>query len=159
METDRLEQRKRKEIAWGIIIALVASFAAGILVNAYYDLFVNVTTTWAKINQMQIYGSALVLTAIVGLLNFFIADYKNDLEVDRSFWKRYRDHFFYSFAPGKVLRWVIGLYALIIIFGFLAVLYFFMAKFSGYLIATFVFGASFLKVYLEEKNKKKHEDK
>lgn len=155
MEADKLEQRKRKEIAWGIIIAGVASLAAGILVNAYYDLFVNVTTTWEKINQMQIYGAALVLTAIVGLLNFFIADYKNDLEVDRSFWKRYRDYFFYSFAPGKLMRIVIGLYGLAIVFGFLILMYILIAKVGGYFWATFIMAVAFLKVYLEEREKNK----
>ncbi len=155
MDSEKLEQKNRTEIVWGIIVAGFAGFLLNLLANTYYDLFIYKTVTWDKIDHMQILGASLLLLAVIGLLSFFVSDYKNKLEVNRSFLKRYSDYFFYSFTPGKVIRVIVGLYILLTVLAVLGLIYFFIAKVGGYFWATFVMGAAFLKVYLEEKQKTK----
>ena len=155
MEEGKFEQKKRADVVIGIAIAAIAGFILNLLANLYYDLFIIETTVWAKVNHFQVICVSLALLGLIGFLEFFIFDYKNNFEVNKSFLKRYLNYFFYNFTPGKIIRVISGLYVSAILVGFTIIIYIFMAKSAGYYIATGVFLAAFLKIYLEEREKKK----
>ena len=155
MEKDKIEQKKRTDLVIGIAVAAVIGFVLNLLANLYYDIFITSTLSWDEVNHPQVYGVILALIGLIGLLEFFIYDYKNDLEVNKGFLKRYFNYFFYNFTPGKIIRIIAGLYVSSVLIGFVVLLYFVMANFSGYLMATAVFLAAFLKIYLEERQKRR----
>jgi hypothetical protein len=138
-ESERLEHKKREDAVLGIIVASALGVVLNLLSNLYYELFIVRRLTWDKVDHMQVYGLGLLLVAFVGFLKFFILDYKNGLELDRSFLKRFSNYFFYEFRPGKIIRVIFGLYMLFILVGLLILSYILMAQVTGYIIATLVF--------------------
>ena len=152
---DKIEQKKRTDLVIGIAVAAVVGFVLNLLANLYYDLFITGTLIWDKVNHSQVYAVTLALVGLIGLLEFFIYDFKNDLEVNKSFLKRYFNYFFYNFTPGKIIRIVAGIYIFSVLIGFMILFYILIAKFSGYLMATVVFLVAFLKIFLEERQKRK----
>lgn len=155
MDKDKIEQKKRTDTVIGIAIATIAGFILNLLANLYYDLFITGATTWAKVNHPQVYGVLLALLGLIGFFEFLIFDYKNGLEVNKSFLKRYWHYFFYNFTPGKIIRFIVGLYVSLTLIGFVILIYVFSANFTGYPTATLIFLAAFLKIYLEEIQKRK----
>jgi len=89
MEEGKFEQKKRADVVIGIAIAAIAGFILNLLANLYYDLFIIETTVWAKVNHFQVICVSLALLGLIGFLEFFIFDYKNNFEVNKSFLKRY----------------------------------------------------------------------
>jgi hypothetical protein len=155
MKEDKIEQKKRTDLVIGIAVAAVIGFVLNLLANLYYDIFITGTLTWNKVNHTQVYAITLALVGLIGLLEFFIYDYKNDLEENKGFLKRYFNYFFYNFTPGKIIRIIAGLYVSSVLIGLMVLLYAVMAIFSGYLMTTAVFLAAFLKIYLDERQKRR----
>lgn len=135
-EGSSLEQKKRVDAVLGIMLAAVLGFVLNVLANVYYAMFITHQTTWNRVDHIQLYGFGFVLVALLGFLDFFIYDYENKVEVNRSFLKRYLNYFFYSFTAGKVIRVIVGLYITFILIGFVVALYFGLAVQVGYILAT-----------------------
>lgn len=151
MEDSDKEKIKRFDFVFGVIIASTISFFINLLSNIYYDLFINHSTSWDKVDHFQVYFILLILLALFGFLEFFISDYKNPIEVNQSLFIRYKNYFFYEFTPGKVIRIMVGLYILLIIIGILISIFILMTQISGYIITTILFLVIFAVVYLKER--------
>jgi hypothetical protein len=145
------EKIKRFDFVFGVIIASIISFFINLLSNIYYDLFVNHSTSWDKIDHFQVYFILLILLALFGFLEFFISDYKNPAEVNQSLFIRYKNYFFYEFTPGKIIRIISGLYISLILLVILICVYFILAEAQGYIVTSSIFIFILFIAYLKEK--------
>jgi hypothetical protein len=100
----------------GITTAAVLGFLLNLLANLYYGLFVVKTIAWDEVDSTQASLIIFLLFGVLGFLQFFIDDYKNELDLNKSFWDRYIKYFFYNFSFGKIIRVVSGIYLLIVLF-------------------------------------------
>lgn len=155
MQEENKEKNKRFDFTFGIIIAAVIGFLLNLLANIYYDIFIVNSLKWENIDQTQFVGILLALIGMFGFLQFFIDDYRNEFKINKSFLKRFKDYFFYQYMPGRWLRIITGIYLGLILFAILVGLYYLMATFTGYIVATLVFLAAFYKIYRKEKLKSK----
>lgn len=149
-----IEQKKRTDTVIGIVLASAFGLALNLIANLYYDLFVIHSITWANVDRFQVLAIGLVTVAMVGFLDFFIHDYKNDLEVNRSLWRRYSNYFFYEFTPGKILRVIFGIYMLLVFGGFLIFFYITLLEVWGFWSATGLFAVSIIGAYIKERRSK-----
>lgn len=151
---EKIEQKKRTDTVIGIVLASAFGLALNLIANLYYDLFVIHAITWADVDRFQVLAIVLVTVAMVGFLDFFIHDYKNDLEVNKSLWKRYSNYFFYEFTPGKILRVIFGVYMLLILGGFLILFYITLLQVWGFWTATSAFAGGSLLAYIKERRQR-----
>jgi preprotein translocase subunit Sss1 len=137
-DQDQIEQKNRTDLVLGVLLAAVVGFVLNILSTIYYSLFIVKTVTWDKMDHFQIYCIGLLLVGLIGFLEFFIYDYKNDIQVNRSLIRRYLTYFFYNFRPGRVIRVIAGLYLTFILGGVIVSVYFFLAHSIGSVLAAAV---------------------
>jgi hypothetical protein len=141
---------------WSIAMGLLLGFIINIFSSVYYGLFITGDLQWSQVNHQQILWCALALIALVGYLMFFIADYPNTFEFSKAYWKRYQRYFFYSFWPGKIIRWIIGFYLLLFLLSLLILIYYFMILGLGGLYGTIAFVGIMTLTYVKERLTKKH---
>jgi len=153
MEENQIEKKKRLDTVLGIIVAAILSFMVDLYANLYYELFVVNTLKWSQVNHTQVYGMTLVFLALVGFLQFFVEDYQNDIDIRGGLIKRYIKYFFYEFTPGKFIRWFLGAYLLLVLFGFIVGLYYVLAQFGGYAIAATLFAIVLVVLYLNSRKR------
>lgn len=151
MEENReliIERKKRTDFAWGVIIAAIFGFTLNLLANLYYDLFIVKAISWDKVDHMQVLAAGMLLLGLLAFLQFIIDDYKNNIVINKSFVRRYLNYFFYKFVPGKILRYLIGSYILLIFFAFVFVIFvsifITLGKIYNYYISTLIFLFAFL---------------
>lgn len=137
-------------------MGLILGFIINIFSSVYYGLFITGDLVWSQVNHQQIVWCALALVALAGYLMFFIADYPNTFEFSRAYWKRYQRYFFYSFWPGKIIRWIIGFYLLLFLIGLLILIYYFMILGLGGLYGTIVFIGILVLAYIKVRLDQKH---
>jgi hypothetical protein len=150
MEPDSGEKIRRADVVWGIVVASAIGFLLNLLGNVYYGLFIVHTITWGKVDHTQIYWIGAVLLALVGFLEFFIEDYKNDLRLNISLFQRYINFFFYRFTLGRIIRVAAGIYMLLILFAILIGIYVIIGTTTNYIIATLVVLAASIAAYIKE---------
>lgn len=148
------EQKKRFDTVVGILIASVLGFVLNLSANLYYDLFISKAVTWDKINHFQVLGLGLSFVGIIGFLQFFIDDYRNNVEMNKTYWKRFSNYFFHEFRAGRYIRVAMGWYLLFCVAALLLGLYFFLGAFIGYGYATVLFAVMFLSEYIKNKKTK-----
>lgn len=147
-EENSIERAKRIDTVLGVAVASAIGFMLNLLGNLYYGIFVVGNVSWAQVNHTQVYGIVLALIGLAGFLKFFIDDYGNKLEVNRSLVTRFLRYFFYDYAPGKAIRIIGGGYLLVVLGGFLVSFYIFLAGSIGYLLATLAFLLAALALFL-----------
>ena len=152
MTPEQKERIRRADTVYGVVISVMIGFVVSILANIYYGVFVARQLTWAQIDHTQVYAMLVALLAFGGFLEFFIEDYRNELKVDRSLISRFARFFFYDYAPGRVMRWGVGLYLLTILIGFLLSAYVFVSNRIGYPAGTFLVAALLVGVYVWNKS-------
>ncbi len=150
---EETEKTKRTDIVLGIVGASAIGFILSLFADVYYRMFLVGDLKWENVNHIQVYSLLLLLLALIGFLQFFIDDYKNNVEINRSLLKRYFIYFFYQFTPGKIIRFIVGIYTLTILAIFLGFIYYIFAQSVGYLLATALFLLSALSAYLRERKK------
>jgi hypothetical protein len=148
MDENSIERAKRIDTVLGVAVASAIGFILNLLGNLYYGLFITESISWGQVNHMQVYGIVLALVGLAGFLKFFIDDYGNKLEVNRSLIARFARYFFYDYAPGKAIRIIGGGYLLFVLFGFLISFYVLVANAIGYPLATLAFILAALALYL-----------
>ena len=122
MARTSVQNENRGYVVWSIAIGAVLGFIINIFSNLYYGLFITWDLKWSMVNHQQVFIFTIVFIALIGYLQFFIFDYPNTFEFSKAYWKRYQQYFFYSFWPGKILRWIIGFYLIIVLLGFLFII-------------------------------------
>src|ERR1035437_831209 len=151
MEEKSNEKTKRFDMVWGIIVASILGVILNLLANLYYDLFIVKTIVWGKVDHFQVLCITLLLIALVGFLQFFISDYKNEAGLNKNLLKRFRQYFFYEYTPGKYMRVFFGIYMLLILVSVLGGIHYLVALQIGYLYAAISFILMFFLTYYKEK--------
>lgn len=152
-EESQLEKNKRLDTVLSIVIAAIIGFLVNLFANLYYDLFVVHTETWGQVNHTQVYGMFFAFLALLGFLQFFVEDYQHSVDIRGGIIRRYLKYFFYEFTPGKFIRWILGAYLLIVLFGFLVGAYFVIAKFIGYVLTIVLYVVVALGIYVRGNKK------
>jgi hypothetical protein len=151
---DAYKHRKRTDTVLGILIASALGFVLNLLANVYYDVFVTKTVSWGSVDRNQIIFIPLALVGLIGFLQFFIYDFKNDLEINKNFWLRFANYFFFKFKLGRILSWIMGLYLILLGLAILIGIYVLMSSKVGYSWTTILFLVIFL--YHYEQNRKRN---
>lgn len=154
MEENEKEKIKRLDATFGIIVAAVMGFLLNLLANAYYDLFITSLIKWEEINQSQIFYISLSLIGLFGFLLFFINDYRNEFGINKSFFKRYVNYFFYKFGPGKIIGFIFGVYTLLFLLVLMIMTFIFIAEIGGILAAISIFFLILILSYSKDKREK-----
>lgn len=137
-------------------MGLFLGFIVNVFSSVYYGMYIVGDLQWSEVNHQQLVGCALALLALVGYLQFFIADYPNTFEFSKAYAKRYYNYFLYRFWPGRILRVIIGLYILLFLLATLGFIWYFMTLSLGYLYGSTAFIVIMSVAYLKERLNRKH---
>lgn len=131
------EKKRRFDIIFGISLASTLGVILSLFSNLYYDLFVTKKVVWGEVNHNHVVVWFAILLAVWGFFSFLLYDYKNDLEMNVSFWRRFVDYFFKSFKPVRFLRVLVGVYLMLfsiaIIFVFSVIIFSIFERINIYL--------------------------
>lgn len=144
-------KENRGYIVWGIIMGGLFGFLINVFSTVFYEIFIVKSLLWENVDHRYFSLCAIALVGLIGYLLFFIFDYPNTPEFSKVYFRRFISYFFKSFWPGKVARLIIGIYLLVLLVGFLVVLYYFMAQRTGYSIATIFFVFVIVAGYFKDK--------
>ncbi|XLQ19723.1 MAG: hypothetical protein ACKUBY_03970 [Candidatus Moraniibacteriota bacterium] len=154
VQNQEKEKKDRIYAVWGIVIGSFLGLLLTLFANAYYDVFVTGNESWGTIDHRQVYSWVAMIIAIWGFLGFFIYDYKNNLNVNIAFWKRFFKYFFQKSTPSRIIRIITGLYVLLIIICVLVLIYIYTVEKFGFWIATSIYVIVIINEYIREKKKK-----
>jgi hypothetical protein len=141
------DKTNRGFIVWSIVMGLLLGFIINVFSSVYYGMYIVGDLQWSQVNHQQLVWCVLALFALVGYLQFFIADYPNTFEFSKAYAKRYQNYFFYSFWPGKIIRWIIGFYLIVFMFVILAGIYYAMYEAAGFAYATVTWSLMIIVIY------------
>ena len=123
-DKNRKEKIQRTTFVMGIFSASIISFVLNVYANIYYEIVVKGVENFSNFNPPGIIAPTIVLVLVIGFLQFLIFDYKNDMNLDRSFFKRFFDYFDKVFWLTQLTKrinkvfWFIFKWLFIIIFAF-----------------------------------------
>lgn len=100
----KTEYRKRFDLVLGIIIALMIGFFTNVFAVIFYETVIKVTGDTANFNEVALLITTFGFFASIAFLQFLVYDYKNDLCLNKNFWKRYVFYLTEDFAPFRIMR-------------------------------------------------------
>lgn len=108
---DQKEKHERTTFVLGILVAAVIGFTLNIYASVYYDVFMLGDKKLTDYDELAILLPAVVLVYSYGLLSFLIYDYKNKIDIGRSFMGRLFDYYDNVFWPVRFAKGVYRFFA------------------------------------------------
>jgi hypothetical protein len=105
-ETQRLEYRRRSDFVRGIVVAGIFGFLINVFASIYYNAFLTDTIQLSSYKVPYMVGLVIAFFAVIAFLQFIVIDYKNDLHLEKGFWRRYFLFVTEDFAPLRYARYV-----------------------------------------------------
>jgi hypothetical protein len=88
-EEDRLEYRRRFDLVLAIVLAATLGLILNVFANIYYDAFLVKTTNLNSYDPLNVATLSGFFLVVAAFLQFLVYDYKNKLQMEKGFWKRY----------------------------------------------------------------------
>ncbi|MDD2495082.1 MAG: hypothetical protein PHE29_07820 [Tissierellia bacterium] len=90
---EKKEIIQRTNFVLGIIVASIIGFVLNVYANIFYDAVVTGKEQFSNINSFSIALLFIILMYMIAFLQFLIYDYQNEINLDRSFFKRFSDYY------------------------------------------------------------------
>lgn len=103
-EEHRKEKIQRTTFVLGIFTAAVVGFVVNLFSNMYYDVLISQTREFSSYSEKPVVVALVILFVSTGFLFFLVYDYKNEIDLNRPFFKRFLDYFFNVFWLSRQLQ-------------------------------------------------------
>ncbi len=100
----KLEHRKRADMILGFIIAMILSFFVNVFSSVFYENFLVIDNEKPKYDISVVIWTVVGFFVAISFLQFIIYDYKNRLEINKSFLGRYLFFLGEDFLPFRIAQ-------------------------------------------------------